>query len=220
MRQQGTGEYSPAEGVEAETQPGSRGRVLRNLRGIMRKQQMDQAEFEALLQAQERYLHQLTPKTRFTAKLLCQMHRDWLGEIYAWAGQYRTVEMSKGGFQWPPAFRVAPNMEDFEKGLLRQCTPCRPASLIEVAGRIAQVHSQLLLIHPFRDGNGRLARWLADLMAQQAGFPPPDYPFTGRNAQKNRMRYLIAVQGAYLQNYDALSDFFREAIERGGTSSA
>jgi hypothetical protein len=29
------------------------------------------------------------------------------------------------------------------------------------------VHAELLLIHPFREGNGRLARWLADLMALQ-----------------------------------------------------
>ena len=34
---------------------------------------------------------------------------------------------------------------------------------------IAMVHTELLLIHPFRDGNGRLARWLADIMAAQAG---------------------------------------------------
>jgi hypothetical protein len=28
----------------------------------------------------------------------------------------------------------------------------------------------MLLVHPFRDGNGRLARWLAELMFFQAGY--------------------------------------------------
>lgn len=32
------------------------------------------------------------------AALLRQMHRDWLGDIYEWAGKYRTVELEKEGF--------------------------------------------------------------------------------------------------------------------------
>ena len=32
---------------------------------------------------------------------------------------------------------------------------------------VAIEHAELLLIHPFRDGNGRVARWLADVMAVQ-----------------------------------------------------
>jgi cell filamentation protein len=175
---------------------------------------MDQREFEALASIQEKYLLKIGEDTRFTAALLRQMHKDWLGEIYEWAGQYRTVEMSKGGFTWPPALRVAPNMEVLEAGLLRAYTPCQPASLATVARRMAEIHAELLLIHPFRDGNGRLARWLASLMAQQADYPAPLMRFEGRGSQQERERYLNAVKRGYLQDYDALADFFREAIER------
>jgi cell filamentation protein len=135
-----------------------------------------------------------------------------LGGIYEWAGTYRTLELSKGGFQWPPAHMVAPNMERFEAGLLREHTPCRPAALSEVAERIAEVHAELLLIHPFREGNGRLARWLADLMALQAGCRVPDYGFEGRGSRENQARYLAAVKQGYLQNYEALAGFFREIL--------
>jgi cell filamentation protein len=204
--------YVPASGAEAEFQPGSCGRVLRNLLGIRRKREMDQAEYEALLRVQESYLQSINADTRFTAALLCQMHRDWLGGIYEWAGTYRTLELSKGGFQWPPAHMVAPNMEQFEAGLLREHTPCRPAALSEVAERIAEVHAELLLIHPFREGNGRLARWLADLMALQAGCRVPDYGFEGRGSRENQARYLAAVKQGYLQNYEALAGFFREIL--------
>ena len=107
-------------------------------------------------------LRTVTPQTRFTTKLICRTHKEWLGEIYEWAGTYRTVEMSKAGFQWPPAFRVAPNMKNFEAGLLKKFTLCRPAPLAETALQVAQVHAEFLLIHPFRDGNGRMARFLAD----------------------------------------------------------
>ena len=219
MRKRSFSEYNPAEGVEVETEPGSRGRVLRNRLHITRKRDMYQAEFEALLRVQEAYSHIITADTRFTSALLRQMHRDWLGEIYEWAGTYRTVEMSKGGFAWPPALRVESNMEALETGLLRRRTPCQPAPLPDVARRIAEVHAELLLIHPFRDGNGRLARWLGSLMAQQAGYPPPLMRFSGRDSKSERERYLYAVQQGYLQNYPALTDFFRETIERRLSSS-
>jgi cell filamentation protein len=214
MRRGGLGEYEPATGIQAEWEPGSRKRVLRNLLGIRRSREMDQAEYEALLRTQERYLARIAPDTRFSASLLREMHRDWLGGIYAWAGDYRSLELSKGGFQWPPALFVAENMGRLEEGLLREHTPCVPASLEVVARRIAEVHAELLLIHPFRDGNGRLARWLGDLMALQAGLPAPHWNLDGPGSRPRRMRYLQAVQRGYLQDYADLAGFTREAIER------
>ena len=80
---------------------------------------------------------------------------------------------------------------------------------------LAEVHADLLMIHPFREGNGRLARWLAELMALQAGLPLPLYRFTGRGAKTESERYLAAVKAGYLRNYRPLADFFAEAIERG-----
>jgi cell filamentation protein len=188
--------------------------VLRNRLGIRRKREMDQFEYEALLRAQEAYLERISPETRFTAALLCEMHRDWLGEIYEWAGRYRTVELSKGGFTWPPAHLVAHNMAQFEAGLLREHTPCRPGSLSQVARQLAEVHTDLLLIHPFREGNGRLARWLAALMALQAGYASPRLQFRGPGTGRNQARYLEAVKRGYLQDYEASEAFFREGLER------
>jgi cell filamentation protein len=175
---------------------------------------MDQAEFEALVVAQDLYLRRIGPSTRLTIEILCRMHRDWLGDIYDWAGRYRTVELAKGGFRWPPAFRVAQNMGAFEKGVLARCTPCRPGPLPEVARCLAEVHAELLLIHPFREGNGRLARWLSDVMAFQAGLPGPNYGFVDRGARKRRVDYLEAVKKGYMQDYEPLTAFFVEAFER------
>jgi cell filamentation protein len=180
---------------------------------------MDRAEYQALLQAQEIYVNRLHSDTSFTAALLCEMHRDWLGGIYEWAGAYRTVELAKGDFQWPPAHLVSANMATFEAGMLREHTPCRPAPLSEVTRRLAEVHAELLLIHPFREGNGRLGRWLADLMALQAGYDLPEYGFRGRGAKARQARYLEAVKQGYLENYGALAAFFLEALERRLTRS-
>jgi cell filamentation protein len=206
--------YTTPKGSQSQYQPGSHERVLKNLQGIRRKNQMDQAEYAALLKAQTAWLDRIGPDTRFTAATLCRMHRDWLEPLYDWAGQYRSVELTKGDFRWPPAFRVTANMNVFERGLLKQHTPCPLGPIVEVAGRIAAVHAELLLIHPFREGNGRMARWLADLMAYQAGLPAPLYGFVGRGAKAHREQYLRAVQNGYVGNYADLAAFFAEALDR------
>ena len=71
--------YQIPVGAEIETQPGSHGRVLRNRLGITRKSEMDQAEYRALIDVQQRYLLDISASTRFDAALIRRMHRDWLG---------------------------------------------------------------------------------------------------------------------------------------------
>jgi len=208
------GRYDASTGREGEMEPGSAGRVLRNRLGIKRKNEIDQLEFEHLLTAQKLWLKRVNSHTSFTAQLLCQMHVDWLGSIYEWAGSYRNLELSKGGFQWPPARLVAQNMMHFEQNFLRRYTPCSSSDLKEASLQVAMVHAELLLVHPFLDGNGRLARWLADLMFLQVGYPFPDYRFAGAGSKKSRARYLAGVQQGYLQNYRFLADFFVEAVRR------
>ena len=81
-----------AQGPEAEFEPGSRGRVLRNLPGIRSVREMDRRETEALLSATQRLIDETRSEQRFTADDICRAHKPWLGEIYAWAGQYRSVK--------------------------------------------------------------------------------------------------------------------------------
>jgi cell filamentation protein len=200
-------------GIEGEWQPGSRRRVLRNRLGIRGKTEMDRIEAKALETAEKRYLGIITDETVFTADLICRMHRDWLGGIYEWAGRYRTVEMQKGNFRWPPAFRVSQNMAWLEAEFLRKSTPCHLAPLEAVSEKVATIHAELLLVHPFREGNGRLARWLADLMFLQAGYPIPLYNFSGKGAVKRKNEYLNAVVVGYGQNYAPLATFFRGCVE-------
>lgn len=59
-------------------------------------------------------------------------------------------------------------MADFERDALRRYTPRHTGSVLEGARALAEVHAELILVHPFRDGNGRLARLLMLLMALQA----------------------------------------------------
>jgi cell filamentation protein len=53
------------------------------------------------------------------------------------------------------------------------------------------VHAELVLIHPFRDGNGRCARLLSTLMGVHAGLPP--LPFASLHGI-GKCRYEAAVR--------------------------
>jgi cell filamentation protein len=70
-----------AGGPEAEYEPGSRSRVLRNKLGLTRVRDIQQAESDALLVAQEWALEHFSAYHRFTADDTRSLHRKWLGDI-------------------------------------------------------------------------------------------------------------------------------------------
>ena len=154
-----------AAGSESEFQPGSRGRVLRNFLGITKVREMEEAETQALIAAQRAARTIYGPNHRFTPADIRRLHRMWLGSIYPWAGNYRTVNIGKGGFQFAHAPLIPRLMANFGKEALRRHTPCGDTAHATVARSLAEVHAQLILIHPFRDGNERLARLVSVLMA-------------------------------------------------------
>lgn len=200
-----------AQGVEAEFEPGSRGRVLRNLVGVRSVREMARLESERLLTATQQLIDETEVDQRFDAEDICRMHQLWLGEVYAWAGEYRQVNISKNGFMFA-AFHLIPGlMMELERGPLRQYTPCRFATVDEQAQALAVVHAELILIHPFREGNGRCARLLATLMGLQAGLPVLN--FGGIRGEEKR-RYIGAVHAAMGRDYAPMTAVFRRVIAR------
>jgi cell filamentation protein len=81
----------------------------------------------------------------------------------------------------------------------------------EVARALAQTHVELVLIHPFREGNGRIARALSTLMGLQAGLPPLDFGSITGKATKN---YFMAIQRGMDRDYRLMEKLFETIIER------
>lgn len=205
-----TGRYA-AHGPEAEFEPGSRGRVLRNLLGIRLVREMARAESRALIAAQERLVERFSRDHRFTADDVREIHRAWLGGIYPWAGEYRGVNIAKGGFQFAAAREVPRLMAEFDRRQLSVFTPCYASSEVEVARALAIVHAELVLIHPFREGNGRCARLLALLMGFQVGLPPLDFGGWTGDTEKG---YVLAIHAAMAENYGPMTRLFSDVIRR------
>jgi cell filamentation protein len=80
---------------------------------------------------------------------------------------------------------------------------------------IAQVHIELILIHPFRDGNGRLSRLLASVMAMQAGKPEINFANWGEHKEV----YFAAIQ-AGLDDYEPMKTLVRQVLHGGGKHAA
>lgn len=203
--------YSTDGLVEARFEPGSRGRVLANRLGICRVRDIHLAESEALVSLTNTLLDEITGHHRFTVGDIRAWHRRWLGSIYVWAGAYRSVNLSKGGFQFAAADRIPQLVNDYGRDVLSAETPCAGMDNDRLIQALARTHAELVLIHPFREGNGRLARLLNSLMALQSGLPALDY---GGIRGAGKRDYIGAIHSALGHDYQPMENVFRNVIKR------
>ena len=201
--------YDTADLDENQFEPGSRHRVLKNLLHITSKREMDRVEGREQVRALETLASLYDSDHRFTAIDLCRIHRLWLGDIYPWAGKYRQVNVKKDSFSFAAAAQIPKLMAEFEEGPLKRYTPCR--SRENLAAGLAEVHVELVLIHPFREGNGRVARLLAVLMGLQAGLPAL---YFDKLSGRKRREYFAAVQAGLDRSYEPMTKLFTAVIER------
>lgn len=118
------GRYSTAGLVENQFVPDSNEMVLKNLAGIKTKEEIDRVETERLLKLTSWLLDEYELDHRFTNDDICRMHKRWLGPVYEWAGKYRQVLMSKGGFIFAAPAQIPKLMREFEHDCLKRNTPC------------------------------------------------------------------------------------------------
>jgi cell filamentation protein len=197
--------------VEAQYEAGSQNMVLKNLLGIIDPDEMDRMEAKALVKATDRLIREYDQEHQFTAADICYLHKTWLGEIYEWAGRYRRINITKDDFTFAMAAQIHKLMERFERNQLAQYTPCSFRNRKEVVTALAEIHTELLLIHPFREGNGRVARLLSLLMALQAGLPILDFSLIGEH---KKQEYIKAVHAGIDRNYQPMEALFSEIIEK------
>ena len=162
-------------GTQGEFQPGSNDLVLANKLGIQSVEDMNDLELELLQRLYEEVLVKHLPNRVLTVEDLKTWHRRWLGNVFEWAGQERSVNMGKDGFMFAASAQIPRLLADFERSCLARWTPCHDMDTDALVDAIAVTHVEFILIHPFREGNGRLSRLLADVMAVQSGRLPLDY---------------------------------------------
>lgn len=122
-------------------------------------------------------------------RFLKSLHRRMFGQVWRWAGSYRTTGRNIG----VDAYRIGMDLHQLLDDV-RYWIEHGTYAPDEIAVRF---HHRLVAIHPFPNGNGRHARLVADLLAVQLGLPR----FTwGRanliEAKETRRAYVAALRAA------------------------
>lgn len=148
-----------------------------NRLGIDDAELLGEVEESLLRQAYQTFIAELTPATRFDEAFFRSIHERTFGTLYDWAGQYRSVDMAKGGslfcraaYLEREASRIFRELE--AENFLRDAHEW-PAD--RFAERLAYYQGELIALHPFLELNGRITRLFIDLIAMANGYGPIDY---------------------------------------------
>lgn len=192
---------------EGEYQPSSGNKLLRNLPGITDPKEMSIVETD-LLKALYLKVFSSFPE-ELTFEMLCQWHSAWLGNIYSWAGQTRTVDMAKPNMRFASPLQIPKLAKTFEARYISRFAELPEMSDEELVTFLAEVHVEFILIHPFREGNGRISRLLLDVMAAKAGAQPLDYSLWDRHKDF----YFKAIQAGRDGDYQHIERLIRDVLE-------
>ncbi|MHB1948568.1 MAG: Fic/DOC family protein [Gammaproteobacteria bacterium] len=208
-----SGRYSVP--TDEDFEPDSNNEVIKNYLNIKSKEIMEEIEQRELERTELELLDIFDENHRFTTQDICNIHELWLGDIYLMAGKYRTVTLEKDGFPFAASGQIEKLMMKFEEDYLSKYTPCHFGDTDQLAFALGVVHVELILIHPFREGNGRTARLLADLMAIQANKPPLNYAYIDliENPQ-GFMEYIEAIHAGVSMNYEPIQKIFSILLEQ------
>ncbi|KXP12284.1 hypothetical protein AXK57_18410 [Tsukamurella pulmonis] len=154
--------------------PGTR--VLRNLLGIRDRQVLRQLEFEVGTARQFGIETGLVavPAT-FDGAHLVAIHRTLFGALYSWAGVHRGYDMGLRDQTFGAALierylADATVILQLPHEAFASVAAPRERDRRAYAHRAATAYAYLNCAHPFRDGNGRAAKTLLQLMAARAGY--------------------------------------------------
>jgi len=143
--------------------------VLRNRLGIADADELRAAEADVSAAA----LFELEASSHigeghFDFGHLRALHVHIFGEIYAWAGKPRTVDIAKGAW-----FCLARNIDEFAASVFRELAAENylvGLDRAELVKRVAATYGQLNALHPFREGNGRTQRAFLTKLGRLGGW--------------------------------------------------
>jgi Fic-DOC domain mobile mystery protein B len=154
---------------------------------ITNRAQLNAAEQENIARGQDWALSRR--RNLLTEQGIRSLHQHMFGDVWRWAGRFRTSETNLGINYWgiPTALRVL--LDDAKTWIETQAYPPD-----EIAVRL---HHRLTQIHPFPNGNGRHARLTADILIMQLGGERFSWGRANlRDAGEVRRQYIAALKAA------------------------
>ena len=169
--------------------------IIKNKLGIKSRKKLSEAETLLLADTYTHFFELLRKgKVKFDLSLLFSIHEYFLNHLYDWAGKVRTVNISKDEMLFAPVKYIDQALAEFNK-LLKITLPKQSNTNNEASQKLAIIHNEFNVIHPFREGNGRTIRLFLDLIAVHSGYNPIDW---GKTPNKDYLKACIqGVNGSH-----------------------
>ena len=124
---------------------------------------------------------------------LQKIHKYLFGEIYAFAGEVRTVNIAKGNFRFAPVMYLDSALQHIDK---------MPQTDFDA---IIEKYVEMNVAHPFREGNGRSTRiWLDCILKKELG-KVVDW------SKVNKEDYLLAMERSPIKDVE-IKVLLKEAL--------
>ena len=146
------------------------------------------------------------PRGSFDLAHLRAIHRHLCQDVYDWAGELRTVEISKGRQQFQFRKFIETGMADVHGRLVRSRF-LRELAAANFAEQAAVIIGDINYIHPFREGNGRTQLQYLKQLAGQAGQRLDLTRIDGR-------RWIEASVSSHAAEYRLMQAVIATALER------
>jgi Fic-DOC domain mobile mystery protein B len=171
---------------------------------VATRDELNEAEQSNILKAiRRRRWQRCSVEELLDDKAARDLHRDMFGEVWRWAGHYRSTETSVGVDPRTISVRVRDLMADARVWL----SPPTSMPLDHVA---YEFHHKLVHIHPFPNGNGRHARQMTDILLRAIGQPPFSWGSASLDDDgATGAAYIAALRAADHGDYQALAAFVR-----------
>lgn len=142
--------------------------VLINKKGFTTEEEIKEYEtYCTLLRLSELYMNPI--KGKFDFEHLKAIHRHIFQDVYYFAGELRSENIAKGNFMFAPLQFLG----EYATGLFQELKEEKflvGLSFDLFIERLAYFMSEINVLHPFREGNGRTQREFIRLLALENGY--------------------------------------------------
>jgi len=169
---------------------------------------LNRAEAENIFFAQKKYLLSSVEKIEkwFNPGVLKKIHRAMFGQIWEWAGIYRTSQTNIG---------TKPNLIPTQLTIFcgQVCSWSQMADDLMILEKAARIHHRLVSIHPFENGNGRFSRLISDRYLKACGSAYPIWPTLEHDGDV-RSYYIQCLKSADRGDFEPLMKLMNRFIEK------
>lgn len=185
--------------------------------GVISRSELLKLELEGTKKGLE-YVLGLIGKSKsvvISPQLIHMLHKVAFGWIFPnWAGKYRKVQVTFSGkeaFSYSQLPELVVNLcLDLRERMKRLPKSGEDVFIVEVVKLLAWFQHKFVLIHPFLDYNGRIARMLTILILLKLDLPPMELK---ADTKIDRKRYIKALQDADGGNFSALESLISQSLK-------